>query len=409
MNQPINNPSSSKLPYTQGSYSPTYRLSILGILIGGACLGKYHGFVLGLGLVFFCLTSRRHRRALVSPWTALGLALFLVTIFPIWFWNLNHEWISFRFQLGGRFEPYPGEIKDTSFKLVGVLVAFASGIGYLFPTLGFPLWWVSLRGLWEQMWLRLPWGNREKTILSEKYWLILAVSLPLTLGFTILGGKEAILPTWAMPGFWGLTLLLGERATTWSQRRVYAGLKGTAFFLSTLLLFVLLHMSVGVLQKPSDYSLFGGFVSPKNDPSRELIDVKQLRDSFTQSPMLMEALENSRFIFTNSYYLSGYLGMALQPVVSVPITCFSNDTRAFAFWFQPQNWLGEDGLYITLERFHEMPGISADFSNYFQKFEVINTIPLRRGGAVTDTFYVYRAQNLLQLYPSLPKVSQNNV
>ena len=372
-------------------------------------MGKYHGFVLGLGLVFFCLTSRRHRRALVSPWTALGLALFLVTIFPIWFWNLNHEWISFRFQLGGRFEPYPGEIKDTSFKLVGVLVAFASGIGYLFPTLGFPLWWVSLRGLWEQMWLRLPWGNREKTILSEKYWLILAVSLPLTLGFTILGGKEAILPTWAMPGFWGLTLLLGERATTWSQRRVYAGLKGTAFFLSTLLLFVLLHMSVGVLQKPSDYSLFGGFVSPKNDPSRELIDVKQLRDSFTQSPMLMEALENSRFIFTNSYYLSGYLGMALQPVVSVPITCFSNDTRAFAFWFQPQNWLGEDGLYITLERFHEMPGISADFSNYFQKFEVINTIPLRRGGAVTDTFYVYRAQNLLQLYPSLPKVSQNNV
>jgi len=35
--------------------------SYLGILVGLACLGKYHGFALGLGLIGFCLTGPRHR------------------------------------------------------------------------------------------------------------------------------------------------------------------------------------------------------------------------------------------------------------------------------------------------------------------------------------------------------------
>ena len=403
-------------------YQPSYRLAILGVLIGLACLGKYHGFVLGLSLVGFCLTSPPHRRALASPWTFLGLALFIWTLFPLWFWNIKHDWISFTFQLSARFEPAPGEIKANGYSLLGVLIAFLSGIGYLFPTMGFPLWWVSFKALFvrKKEVVNRKKIQRLKEKYSEKYldnksnyqqqkqWLILCLSLPLTLGFTLLGGKEAILPTWSMPGFWSLTLLLGLKAATWqqqSQRRVKRWLRGTAIFLVSLTLFALLHMNLGTLQTPSQYAIFGGLIAPKNDPSRELIDIKQLRQAVINSPLLTEALSNSSFIFTNAYYLSGYVGMALSPITSIPITCFGNDIRGFAFWSQPKQWLGKDGLYITLERFHTMPGISDDFSNYFQEFEVITTIPLQRGGAVTDTFYVYRARNFLKLYPSLPKVS----
>ena len=391
----------TKIPF---SYNPSYRLAILGVLIGLACLGKYHGFILGLSLVGFCATSHRHRRALTSPWTFLGLALFIWTIFPLWFWNIEHDWISFGFQLSGRFEPPPGEIKPTGYSILGVLVAFLAGVGYLFPTMGLTLWWVSARTIFK---LRDRTSNWENSLLREKYWLILWVSLPLTVGFTLLGGKEPILPTWPMPGFWSLTLLLGERAVSWQQqspRRVKRWLKGTAIILICLTMVAMVHMTVGAFQKPSKYTPIGGFLTPRQDPSTELIDIQQLRRAFLESPELAEALENSRFIFTNAYYLSGYVTMALSPVTSIPVTCFGNDIRGFAFWSQPETWLGEDGLYVTLERFHNMPGISADFSNYFQSFEVLTTIPLKRGGEVIETFYVYRAQNLLKIYPSLPEV-----
>jgi len=57
------------------TYRPSYRLSYLGILVGLACLGKYHGFALGLGLIGFAQPTP----ALLSPW-AWGLGLFVVTI-----------------------------------------------------------------------------------------------------------------------------------------------------------------------------------------------------------------------------------------------------------------------------------------------------------------------------------------
>ncbi|NES25316.1 MAG: glycosyltransferase family 39 protein, partial [Symploca sp. SIO3E6] len=130
------------------NYRPSYRLAILSVLVGLACLGKYHGFILGLGLVGFCLTSPPHRCVLRSPWTWLGFGLFLLTLFPLWYWNMQHDWVSFRFQLSSRFQPGSEETKS-SYNLLGLAVTFLAGIGYLFPTMGLPLWWVSWRSLWE--------------------------------------------------------------------------------------------------------------------------------------------------------------------------------------------------------------------------------------------------------------------
>ena len=72
--------------------------------MGLTCLSKYHGFVLGLGLVGFCVSSKPYRRVFSSPWLWLSFGLFLLTLFPLWYWNWQHDWVSFGFQLSGRFE-----------------------------------------------------------------------------------------------------------------------------------------------------------------------------------------------------------------------------------------------------------------------------------------------------------------
>jgi hypothetical protein len=140
-------------------------------------------------------------------------------------------------------------------------------------------------------------------------------------------------------------------------------------------------------------------LSPKDDPSTELIDIQQLRHGFAESPVLSAALQNSSFVFSNGYYMSGPIGMALTPLFHTPITAFSMDVRGFAFWSQAEQWLGKDALYITVSRFHEMKELTDEYRTYFSSLQEIGTVPIRRGGAVTEVFYVYQAKTLLKPYP----------
>lgn len=379
-------------------YLPSYRLAILGILVGLACDSKYHGFVLGVGLIGFCLTSPRHRCVVRSPWAWLGLCLFIITISPIVFWNIQHDWVSFRFQ-SERAVPRSG------YNLLSVISVFFLGIAYLFPTIGFPLWWVSLR-------LTIARINQlfyQKSLIYKKdldasVLLILWVSLPIIFGFTFIGGYRQILPAWTMPGFWGTTLLLGQQAVIWqekSRRSVRRWLLGSGIAVSSMLLIVLLQITTGIMQKPSQYAFMGGFLPPQNDPSTELIDIGQLRRGFAESPILSAALHNSSFIFTNRYYLGGPIAMSLKPLADTPITCFDigKDLRGFAFWSKPEEWLGKDALYITTAPFNLRKDLMANYRTYFNSLNEIETIPIRRGGVVINVVYVYQAKTLLKPYP----------
>jgi len=378
-------------------YLPSYRLTILSILVGLACESKYHGFVLGFGLVGFCLTSHRHRRALLSPWAWLGIALFLLIISPTVFWNIQHDWVSLRFQ-SARAVPKNG------YSLLSLALVCLAQVVYLFPTIGVPLWWLTLRSTvasFKQLFSPTPALNED---LALKQLLILWVSLPLIFGFTLMGGYRQILPGWTMPGFWGMTLLLGRQAAIWQQQsyqRVRRWLLGSGIVLSTILLVALLHVATGAFQKPSQYALFGGFLPLKADPSTELIDIQQLRRGFKESPLLSAALHKCSFIFTNRYYLGGPIAMSLKPLANKPITCFDigNDQRGFAFWSKADEWVGKDALYITTAPFNLRSDLMASYRDHFKSVNQIATIPLRRGGTIINVVYVYQASTLIKPYP----------
>ncbi|MEM6427134.1 MAG: glycosyltransferase family 39 protein [Cyanobacteria bacterium P01_D01_bin.128] len=384
------------------SYQPSYRLAILGVLLGLTCLSKYHGFVLALGILGFLLTSPRHRAGLRSPWMVTALGAFLITLFPLWFWNAQYDWISFRFQLFMRFSG-GGSAFNPLNAVLGLLGTWAMGVGYLFPTVALPLWWVTLKSLNQQ---RDRFSRRsfstEESLWFDQQALILWTSLPVMLGFTLLGGVTQILPAWPAPGFWGMTLLLAHHTSLWqrrARRRIRRWIGGTGAVVAGLLLFALLHISTGTLQKPGQYALFGGFVPPQADPSRELINIAELRQRFRDTPALAEALASATFVFTNEYYLGGYIDMALRPLTDIPITAFTGDPRGFAFWTPAQQaWLGGNALYITLERFAEQPEISNRFTSYFERLELVGTAPIRRGGEPTEIFYVFLAEGFKQPY-----------
>jgi 4-amino-4-deoxy-L-arabinose transferase-like glycosyltransferase len=397
-------PASHSPGLLMSAYQPSYRIALIGLTLGLACLSKYHGFILGVGLVGFCLTSDRTRKALWSPWMGVALLICCLTLIPLWYWNSQHDWYSFRFHLGMRFA---GEGQPNPYRIGDALGTWLLGMVYLCPTIGVPLWWVTGRSLSRV--LSLP-GKQNPagwytSLDRERTALLLWVSLPIAVGFTLLGGKQAIYPAWPAPGFWGLTLLLAKAASEWRSRLLGRWLGGTALFLATLVLIALLHLSFGILQKPSQYALLGGMVPVAQDGSTTLLPVGQLRSRFTQSPELMAALAGADFVLTDEFYLSGYVDMALYPLTAAtdmpkPTTTFSQDPRGFAFWFPSTTWLDRDALYLTLASLHpDRAALVAEFQPYFRAIEPVGEVPLTRGGAVTDTVLVYRAIALHTPYP----------
>lgn len=371
--------------FASQDYRPTGRLALLGGLVGLACLGKYHGAALGIGLLGFCLTSARHRSALRSPWMLLSGLLFGLAIAPILIWNVQHDWISLRFQSGRAFP-------DRGYSGLDLLVTFLVSTAYLFPSLGFPLWWATGRSLWQAL---HPPSSLARIQLTEKYRLILWLSLPLMLGFTLMGGYRPILPTWAMPGCWGATLLLADLATHWRWVNRWLVLSGGT--IASLILIVLLHLNLGVLQTPSQYAWFGGLIPASQDGSVQLLDIEQLRQGLQRSPEIAQALTQSAFLFTDEIFLAGQVGMAIAPLTDQPITCLNQDLRGFAFWSKPDQWVGRTGLYFTSEQ--RLPNRVDHYRSYFTRMDKVADIPLQRGGVTVEVIQVYRGQSLLRPYP----------
>jgi hypothetical protein len=389
----------SRYGLINATYVPTWRIVLLGLTVALAGLSKYHGFVLGLCLVGFCLAYRPYRAVLRSPWTLLALLVFGLALFPLWYWNSQNDWISFRFQLGMRFD---GTTSPSGFSLGQMVGYWLLSIVYLFPLFGFPLWWVAAQQSGKQV---LFWFSPSLSGGEAQYHyrqaLILWLSLPIMLLFTLLGGKQQILPAWPAPGYWGMVILLAAQALVWQRQRprlIRRWLWGSGLFLASLSMVALLHLRLGILQQPSTYAIFGGLVPVEQDGSTELIDTEQLQRLFDSNPEIRQALDEVGFVFTNEYYLGGYFAMAIHPLGYLPVTTFSQDPRGFAFWLDPGDWVGQDALYMTLERFTENEDMLDSYRPLFDSITPLTTVALTRGGSVTETIHVYRANNLLRAY-----------
>ncbi|MEO0802346.1 MAG: glycosyltransferase family 39 protein [Cyanobacteria bacterium J06642_2] len=390
-----------------GTYRPTARLALVSLLVGLACLGKYHGFVLGFGLVCFCILSPPHRRVWTSMWTALGCVAFAIALFPILLWNANHDWASFVFQSS---RAVPAE----DYQFGRLAMTWLATVVILWPPFGLPLWWETLTASIRQLSSPFtpPVYGRDTRL---KYRFILSISLPVALGFTLMGGYRSILPTWPAPGLWELTILLGVAVARWGDRAsrlVWRWLIASGLSLGLSIAIALLHLNAGILQFPSQNAWFGGFIPIADDGSTQLLDIVQLRRKVRQSPEIMKAIASSDFYLSNHWFLSGQTAMTLVPIDRKPITCFSpDDPRGFAYWSQPSDWLGQTGLYVTTSTYRRsLDGTDsvATFREYFDSVDPVGEVELERGREAIAMVEFFQATSLERPFPNPYGISDEN-
>jgi 4-amino-4-deoxy-L-arabinose transferase-like glycosyltransferase len=381
--------------FPSGTYKPTYRVALIGLLVGLTCLAKYHGFLLGTCLIGFCLSSPSHRKVLTSPWVLMASLVFALTISPILYWNSEHEWASIVFQS-------KRAVPSATYNWETFFLTFLVHMVYLFPSIGFPLVWSIGQNV------RAQFTKSDDPKKNQKL-LVLWLSTLIVVLFAVIAGYQQVLPSWPMAGYMTASMLLANQARGWwahHPRRFWNWLIITASLIYLIFGLALSHLTLGTLQKPSNNVIGGGLLTFEADNSVQLIDVTQLQNKLKGNAAVMRAIEKADFIFINRYFPSGQLAMALHSITKKPLTCFDEDLRGFAYWSTAQEWVGKNAVYIGSETFEASNDISKPkgekyepFTNYFQDIKEVATIPLLRGGVTTQTWKVYAANKMLKPYP----------
>lgn len=346
----------------------------VGLAWGLALLSKYHAVFLPVGLLVYLAWTPTARSILRRPGpylaTAIGLALFS----PVLVWNASHEWASFAFQ-GGR------AVSGMALRPASLLGSVAGQAAYLFP-------WVWLGLVVAMIGPARRLLKREATD-AERFLLSQAVT-PLLL-FSAVASVKEVFPHWTLIAYVSAFPLLGRlwagRDPSRMRRRV-ALLAAVPALLAALMV---AQYRFGVVRL-DDFER-GRADAGKVDPTAQLFGWDQVADELRRRGLLDRP---ETFLFTGSWYNSGHLGQATRES-GVPVACYHHyDARSFAFWSRPEDWIGRDGIFVSVGgRASEVDA----FARWFERIESLGEFPIVRGGRPLRTVRLYRCVRQVAPFP----------
>ncbi len=200
---------------------PTWWL-LFGLMAGGALLSKFHAVPLVGSLILHMVFFNRDRKYLATPWPYLAVGLALVCYMPNFWWNSQHDWITYKFQLFGH-------TSSSEFKPVHL-------IGILFAPLLLLSPWVYgyLLVTGAQASRRCIFGEDRNEALG--FWS----SAPLFTLFILVSLGKSIKIHWTAPVFIGLLPIMAaglERWSIWCRTVFYASVSMITLLTYLLLIF----------------------------------------------------------------------------------------------------------------------------------------------------------------------------
>jgi hypothetical protein len=339
----------------------------VGLAWGGALLSKYHAVFLPAGVLLYMLTERPARVWLRRPGPYVAAVVGMAAFAPVVAWNASHGWASFAFQ-GGR-------AVGSGFRADALAAALFLPALYLFP-------WVWFRLVREGL-------GRGRHVLdpatpaADRF--LLCEALPPLATFLAVACTRPVLPHWTLVGFLPLFPMVGQslarlRAAEPGHFRRRAGLLAAAPV--TLAVLAGAEARTGFLQRglPGDRRA----TSVSFDPTAEMYGWDQIADQLGRRGLLGT---HGTFLFTGNWYLSGQLAFATR-AAGVPVLCYhAADARSFAFWSKPEEWVGRDGILVSI---NNNPGEPSAFAPWFTRIEPVAAFPVVRAGLPLRTVRVFR-------------------
>jgi len=338
-----------------------------GLAFGCCLLSKYHGILLAGCLFLYLLFSPRYRVRLVQPKAWCAVLIGLTVFMPNVFWNMEHDWISYRFQLsrGG------GE---------------QVSIDRMFEVLGAQL------GVWSPLMPVLLWMALTVLLLrprEESDRFLFWTSAPVFLFFYAIGMSKPILPHWVGVGWWSgsaaiavvVSRILGEspRERTGAWRRFIRAAAGLGLFMS---LIVYLGLAMPVIAP--GYNLLrqgslrlnrvlpaAGVLPPlasEQDITNELFGWEEASAGINALLRGMPRPDKT-FVVSDRFYSLSQLGVYLPR--DIPITTLRGQVDQYRLWTDNRSLAGWDALFIGDNRYLADP---ARYGTLFERMEEEPTV-----------------------------------
>lgn len=345
----------------------------VGVGFAGAMLSKYHAVFLPAGALLYILITPGQRRILRTPGPYLATLMGAAGFLPVLIWNAEHDWASFRFQ-GGRASDDPALPAD--FFHEGPLKFLFGPILYLLP--------------WIWFWLVVEWVRciRNFGRLDPIRRLLFCLSAsPLLFFLAVSFRSKNVLLHWPLIGFAPFYLLLGVNWVRLRDRHPKAARWFVGFWVGSIVVLAALivgQVRYGVLRFPPG----------AKDPAADLSGWESVGEEIEARGWLQE---DGVFFVTNRWYDSGQLAFAIRN--RKPTACYNSiDTRGFAFWSKPDDYLGKTGYMVIADEPYEAE-IRREFEEFFERIDPPVVFPMTRGGRPFRTVRVYRCVNQLKPYP----------
>lgn len=353
---------------------------LAGISLGLTTLSKYHAIFLMAGTFIFVVTNKDMRHWLTKPGPYLAILICIVFLTPVFYWNAQHEWVSFNFQ-GSRAGGYEVDFSRLARSLLGQVMWLAPWI------------WLPLM---RQMYI----SGRSSLIDKRQSFLFWTSVLPIAF-FTLIApfARIGFHFHWQAPGYMMLFIPLGavvaERMTN-GRKSTKKWLWGSAVVTSVVTVVLLIHMTTGFWAAWGP-KLVGEKFGSTTDPTLEGVDFVDIRDRFIKEGWLDDP---NLFVASEKWWQTGKIDWPLKG--QKPILIFHPDPRNHAYYFDPIEFLGKDAIYIRHKKKPKPP--SGNVTPFFQEIIPQEDLAIRRFGKTELLLEVFYCKGF-----QIPEVPQDHL
>lgn len=355
---------------------------LLGLMIGLAALCKVHGLYLWAGFGLFMLMRRI--KWLLNWRLYAGVAVTLICILPIVYWNVLNDFITYRF--------HSERVTHTTIQWDMLGREIGGEFAYQNPVI-FILLLMSLIALLRNK-IRF---ERKKTAV----WL-LCMSLPMIFLFWGISLLNPTLPHWSGPGYIPLFLVGG----LYLEKRSFKIVPGFIKVAASLVTIVLVAGIALVKLSPVNFGSHDKENYGEYCPTLDLSGWKDFSKSFAVLVKEDEAkglMKNNPPILINKWFPAGHIEFYTSRETGLRVMGLGKleDVHKFA-WLNKEReplHLGDDAYAIVPSN---LPlNVTETYGLYFKTIDQPVVINQTRSGGVVRYFYVYRLKNCVQLPKSI--------
>ncbi len=365
-----------------------------GICMGLAVQSKFLAAFLPLGALLFCLISPSDRKWLIRPHPYVAGALSLIVLAPFLWWNMNHDWATFMFNLVYRQKGDGFTLEHVPTYIGGQMLALSPGI-FIYAVYALV---VCLK-------------RRDPH--KRRVWLYLGcTTLAAVLYFSFTSFKCQVDPHWLAPVWMGAIVAL---AILWSSGGSWRSLfRGRARLFSMGLCMLLTVSIYSILHIPPAWLNFRWSFS--GDPDRINVGVHAERFGWRtlgrrigrMRERMLSSSDGSKGVFVICDEYGFAADVAFYTPGQIQTHLWSRRRRHgenYRFWDKFGDYEGQDAIFVAKEA-DDMEKELPVLEQHFARLSEVIELPIIVDNITVRVFYLVRCYDFDGDYPYAEEVGR---